>query len=63
PVFVVGANYQLTRQLSLSTALSYIPLKAAITVNINDTKGILASNTTTLSANVLLCTMLLNFRF
>ncbi|KVE41384.1 OmpW/AlkL family protein [Burkholderia sp. BDU5] len=63
PVFVIGANYQLTRQLSLSTALSYIPLKAAITVNINDAKRILASNTTTLSANVLLCTMLLNYRF
>lgn len=63
PVFVVGANYQLTRQLSLSTALSYIPLKAAITLNINDTKRILASDTTTLSANVLLCTMLLNYRF
>ncbi|OMW26404.1 OmpW family protein [Burkholderia pseudomallei] len=63
PVFVVGANYQLTRQLSLSTALSYIPLKAAITVNINDTKGILASNTTTLCASVPLCTMLRNFRF
>ncbi|AIS98665.1 OmpW/AlkL family protein [Burkholderia thailandensis] len=63
PVFVVGANYQLTRQLSLSTALSYIPLKAAITVDINDSKRILASNTTTLSANVLLCTMLLNYRF
>ncbi|AOJ71406.1 MULTISPECIES: OmpW/AlkL family protein [Burkholderia] len=63
PVFVVGANYQLTRQLSLSTALSYIPLKAAITLNINDAKRILASNTTTLSANVLLCTMLLNYRF
>ncbi|ALX45594.1 OmpW family protein [Burkholderia humptydooensis] len=63
PVFVVGANYQLTRQLSLSTSLSYIPLKAAITVNINDTKRILASNTTTLTTNVLLCTLLLNYRF
>ncbi|AOK31999.1 MULTISPECIES: OmpW/AlkL family protein [Burkholderia] len=63
PVFTLGANYQLTRNLSLSGSLTYMALRTTINVNINDPKRVLAKNSVKLSANPILCTVLLNYRF
>ncbi|MBR8327392.1 OmpW family protein, partial [Burkholderia cenocepacia] len=63
PVFTVGASYQITRRLWITGMVTYIPLRTRITLDINQPNRLLASNTFDISANPVLATVLLNFRF
>ncbi|WP_175833843.1 OmpW/AlkL family protein [Burkholderia cenocepacia] len=63
PVFTVGASYQITRRFWLTGMVTYIPLRTRITLDINQPNRLLASNTFDISANPVLATVLLNFRF
>lgn len=63
PVFMLGTSYQLTRRLWLTGMVTYIPLRTTITLNINQPGKVLASNTTKISANPLLGSLLLDYRF
>lgn len=63
PVFTVGASYQITRQLWLTGMVTYIPLRTKITLDISQPNRTLASNTFDISANPVLASVLLAFRF
>ncbi|WP_407655389.1 OmpW/AlkL family protein [Burkholderia alba] len=63
PVFAIGASYQLTRRLWVTGMVTYIPLRTTITLDISQPNKLLASNTTDISANPVLGTLLLNYRF
>ncbi|MCA3776269.1 MAG: OmpW family protein [Burkholderia sp.] len=63
PVFTVGASYQITRQLWVTGMVTYIPLRTKITLDISQSNRTLASNTFDISANPVLASVLLNFRF
>ncbi|WP_175785111.1 OmpW/AlkL family protein [Burkholderia cenocepacia] len=63
PVFTVGASYQITRRFWITGMVTYIPLRTRITLDINQPNRLLASNTFDISANPVLATVLLNFRF
>ncbi|WP_084908491.1 OmpW/AlkL family protein [Burkholderia ubonensis] len=63
PVFMLGASYQVTRRLWITGMVTYIPLRTKITLNISQQNRTLASNTFDISANPVLATVLLNFRF
>ncbi|RQR63797.1 OmpW family protein [Burkholderia sp. Bp9125] len=63
PVFTVGASYQITRRFWITGMVTYIPLRTTITLNISQPNRTLASNTFDISANPVLASVLLNFRF
>ncbi|EPS1223044.1 OmpW family outer membrane protein [Burkholderia cenocepacia] len=63
PVFTVGASYQITRRFWITGMVTYIPLRTRITLDISQPNRTLASNTFDISANPVLATVLLNFRF
>ncbi|WP_431822793.1 OmpW/AlkL family protein [Burkholderia sp. F1] len=63
PVFMLGASYQVTRRLWITGMVTYIPLRTKITLDISQQNRTLASNTFDISANPVLATVLLNFRF
>ncbi len=63
PVFTVGASYQVTRRFWITGMVTYIPLRTTITLNISQPNRTLASNTFDISANPVLASVLLNFRF
>ncbi|RQS36459.1 OmpW family protein [Burkholderia sp. Bp8992] len=63
PVFTVGASYQITRRLWLTGMVTYVPLRTRITLDISQPNRTLASNTFDISANPVLASVLLNFRF
>ncbi|WP_069705298.1 OmpW/AlkL family protein [Burkholderia seminalis] len=63
PVFTVGASYQITRRLWITGMVTYIPLRTKITLDISQPNRTLASNTFDISANPVLASVLLNFRF
>ncbi|WP_176039377.1 OmpW/AlkL family protein [Burkholderia stabilis] len=63
PVFTVGASYQITRQLWITGMVTYIPLRTKITLDIDQPNRQLASNTFDISANPVLASVLLAFRF
>ncbi|MDR0243562.1 MAG: OmpW family protein [Burkholderia sp.] len=63
PVFSVGASYQITRQLWITGMVTYVPLRTKITLDISQPNRTLASNTFDISANPVLASVLLNFRF
>ncbi|WP_240160127.1 MULTISPECIES: hypothetical protein [unclassified Burkholderia] len=63
PVFTVGASYQITRQFWITGMVTYIPLRTKITLDIDQPNRQLASNTFDISANPVLASVLLAFRF
>lgn len=63
PVFSVGASYQITRQFWITGMVTYIPLRTKITLDISQPNRTLASNTFDISANPVLASVLLAFRF
>ncbi|GAU04611.1 OmpW/AlkL family protein [Burkholderia stabilis] len=63
PVFTVGASYQITRQFWITGMVTYIPLRTKITLDISQPNRTLASNTFDISANPVLASVLLAFRF
>ncbi|KVP33669.1 hypothetical protein WM08_23290 [Burkholderia ubonensis] len=63
PVFMLGASYQVTRRFWIPGMVTYIPLRTKITLDISQQNRTLASNTFDISANPVLATVLLNFRF
>ncbi|CAB3749743.1 membrane protein [Burkholderia sp. MSh2] len=63
PVFTVGASYQITRQVWITGMVTYIPLRTKITLDIDQPNRQLASNTFDISANPVLASVLLAFRF
>ncbi|KFL54644.1 MULTISPECIES: OmpW family protein [Burkholderia] len=63
PVFTVGASYQITRQFWITGMVTYIPLRTKITLDISQPNRALASNTFDISANPVLASVLLAFRF
>ncbi|KVU70119.1 hypothetical protein [Burkholderia ubonensis] len=63
PVFMLGASYQVTRRFWITGMVAYIPLRTKITLDISQQNRTLASNTFDISANPVLATVLLNFRF
>ncbi|AKM04188.1 hypothetical protein ABD05_29585 [Burkholderia pyrrocinia] len=63
PVFTVGASYQITRRFWITGMVTYIPLRTKITLDISQPNRTLASNTFDISANPVLASVLLAFRF
>ncbi len=63
PVFTVGASYQITRRFWITGMVTYIPLRTKITLDISQPNRTLASNTFDISANPVLASVLLGFRF
>ncbi|WP_425320728.1 OmpW/AlkL family protein [Burkholderia aenigmatica] len=63
PVFTVGASYQITRQFWITGMVTYIPLRTKITLDIDQPNRQLASNTFDISANPVLASVLLAYRF
>ncbi|WP_423394640.1 OmpW/AlkL family protein [Burkholderia sp. LMG 21824] len=63
PVFTVGASYQITRRFWVTGMVTYIPLRTKITLDIDQPNRQLASNTFDISANPVLASVLLAFRF
>ncbi|CAB3747101.1 hypothetical protein B7G54_03665 [Burkholderia puraquae] len=63
PVFTIGASYQITRQFWVTGMVTYIPLRTKITLDIDQPDRQLASNTFDISANPVLASVLLAFRF
>ncbi|OJA79134.1 hypothetical protein BGV72_07525 [Burkholderia ubonensis] len=63
PVFMLGASYRGTRRFWITGMVAYIPLRTKITLDISQQNRTLASNTFDISANPVLATVLLNFRF
>ncbi|WP_232450967.1 hypothetical protein [Burkholderia ubonensis] len=63
PAFMLGASYQVTRRFWITGMVTYLPLRTKITLDTSQQNRTLASNTLDISANPVLATVLLNFRF
>ncbi|KVM60082.1 hypothetical protein WJ58_07970 [Burkholderia ubonensis] len=63
PAFMLDASYQVTRRFWITGMVTYLPLRTKITLDINQQNRTLASNTFDISANPVLATVLLDFRF